>query len=185
MSKVEEHLGRIEGRKFCSTCPSYSKSRMLLNDTPAIITWFFGSLIMINFGMIVTALYLLSCALYVLGFAGLLCTYCPLYNTSSCTTGFGYISARLFAKKDESQFTRKFKVFIPLLSLLWFIPFGCGIYLLLDSFSWPLMGLLVVFSIFGFVLVPFIPMLSYCKKCPLRTQCPWQSMARSEKKAGA
>lgn len=174
MSGVDEHLGRIEGRKFCTNCPSYSKKRMFLNDTPAIITWFFGSIIMINFGILITVFYIITCGLYVLGFSGLLCPYCPLYNTATCTTGFGYIAGRFFKKKDETKFAKKFKFFIPLLSLLWFIPFGAGIYLLLQEFSWFLMGILIIFSIFGFVLVPFIPMFTYCKSCPLRTDCPWQ-----------
>lgn len=177
MTKVDEHLGRIEGRKYCSNCPTYSVKRALLNDTPAMITWFFGSIIMYNFGLTIMILYILSCGLYVLGFAKLLCVYCPLYGTTSCTTRFGDIAAKLFKKRDDTLFPKKFKTFMPLLSLLWFIPFIAGIYLLTQSFSWFLFWMVIIFSIFGFILVPFIPMLTYCKKCPLRKECPWQALA--------
>jgi hypothetical protein len=157
---------------------------MLLNDTPAIITWFFGAIIMYYFGLIILILYFLSVVLYIFGFAGLLCTYCPLYGTSACTTGFGDIAKTLFVKKDETLFSEKYKIFIPLLSLLWFIPFVAGIYLLWLSFSWFLLGILIIFSVFGFVLVPMIPTLTYCRKCPLRYDCPWMSVANEEVKEG-
>jgi len=122
-------------------------------------------------------LYIASCFLYVLGFARLLCTYCPLYGTESCTTRFGDIAAKLFKKRDESKFTQKFKTFIPLLSLLWIVPFIAGIYLLITGFSWFILGIVVIFSIFGFVLVPLIPTLTYCRKCPIRKDCPWMIFA--------
>jgi hypothetical protein len=92
---------------------------------------------------------------------------------ASCTTGFGDIAARLFEKRDETLFSKKFKTFIPLLSLLWFIPFVAGVYLLKLDFSYYLLGIVVGFSIFGFVLVPLIPMLTYCRNCPIKNDCPW------------
>lgn len=180
MAQVDEHLSHIQRRKYCQKCPTYSHPRMILNDTPAIITWFFGSIIMFQFGLIIFILYILSIVLYIIGFAGLLCTYCPLYGTAACTTGFGDIAAKYFEKKDETKFTEKYKIFIPLLSLLWFIPFIAGLYILWLNFTWFMFGILMLFSIFGFVLVPVIPTLTYCRKCPLRDDCPW--MRISDKK---
>ncbi len=170
---MDEHLSHIQRRKYCSQCPTYTTGQALRNDTPAIITWILGSMIMYNFGLIVMLLYVLSCVLYVFAFARLLCTYCPLYGSASCTTKFGDIAARFFEKRDEAKFSQKFKTFIPLLSLLWFIPFVAGVYLLTLDFTWFLLGLVVSFAIFGFVLVPLIPMFTYCRKCPIKTDCPW------------
>lgn len=182
MSNINEEVTLIQRRKYCKQCPSYSHSRMFLNDTPAIITWFFGAIIMYQFGLIILILYFLSVVLYVFGFSRLLCPYCPLYGTSSCTTGFGDIAATLFKKRDEKRFAEKYKIFIPLLSLLWFIPFVAGIYLIWASFSWFILGILIIFSIFGFVLVPLIPTLTYCKKCPLRYDCPWMKSSIDKSK---
>jgi hypothetical protein len=150
---------------------------MILNDTPDMITWTIGSIIMYQFGLIIFILYFLSIVLYIVGFSRLLCTYCPLYGTAACTTGFGDIAAKYFKKRDETKFSEKYKIFIPLLSLLWFIPFIAGVYLLWLNITWIILVILVVFTIFGFVLVPLIPTLTYCKKCLLRYDCPWMRLS--------
>jgi hypothetical protein len=53
--------------------------------------------------------------------------------------------------------------------------------LLWFNFTWLILGILIVFSIFGFVLVPLIPTLTYCRKCPLRNDCPWMRMSDKSK----
>jgi len=173
MTTIDEHLNHIKRRKYCSKCPKYTVTKALLNDTPAIITWLLGSIIMFNFGLIIMLVYILSCVLYIFGFSRLLCTYCPLYGTISCPTKFGDIAAKLFVKIDEEKFSQRFKTFIPFLSLLWFVPFVAGVFLLISDFSWFHLGIIVIFFVFGFVLVPVIPMLTACKKCPVRRDCPW------------
>lgn len=175
----DNHLSSVKPKNDCRRSPEYTTAKALLNDAPAIITWLLGSIILLHFGPAVVLPYVACCVLSVFGFSRILCTYCPLSGTRACPTKFGDIAAKLFKKRDEKEFSHRFKMFIPFLSLLWFVPFAGGVFLLVSEFSWLLLGMVVTFSVFGFVLVPIIPMLTACRKCPLRTECPWMRLAES------
>jgi hypothetical protein len=173
MSKIDEQLSYIQRRKYCVKCPKYTVFSAIIYESPLFMAWLFGSIIMFRLNLFAMVDYILLCIVYIVIFLGLICTYCPLYGTTSCASKFGNIAERLFAKRDERKFSRQFKIFSPVLSLLWILPLVAGIYQLIIGFSWFLLVILILFTISGFVLVPLLPRLTVCRNCPVRNDCPW------------
>jgi hypothetical protein len=84
-------------------------------------------------------------------------------------------------RKPGNRFNEKFKRHIPVIVPLWLIPVLAGVPLIIRTFSWPLLVLLVVFSIDAFVILPLFSRQHGCKECPQKDSCPW--MGRKSKPA--
>lgn len=101
------------------------------------------------------------------------CPYCKYWNTKSCPCGYGRIAAKFRKKKPIERFSEKFKKHIPVIVPLWFIPVLVGVPLVIRSFSWTLLVLLVVFALEAFVILPLVSTKHGCKGCPQKDLCPW------------
>jgi len=102
-----------------------------------------------------------------------LCPYCPRWNGRTCPCGYGRIAAKLREKKDSGHFKEKFKKHIPVIVPLWFIPILFGAAVVVRSFFWPLLVLLVVFALDAFIILPWFSKKHGCANCPQRDSCPW------------
>ncbi|MBW7992561.1 MAG: hypothetical protein FVQ84_21450 [Planctomycetes bacterium] len=118
-------------------------------------------------------------AFLIYGLAGTLwimvfvCPYCGYWDTKACPCGYGRIAAKFRKKKPIECFSEKFKKHIPVIVPLWLIPVLVGVPFVIRSFSWTLLGLLVVFAIEAFVILPVASTKHGCKECPQRDTCPW------------
>ena len=101
------------------------------------------------------------------------CPYCRYWNTHSCPCGYGRIAAKFREKEQVDCFNEKFKKHIPVIVPLWFIPVIAGILLVISSFSWLLLALIVIFALDAFVVLPLFSTKHGCKECPQREECPW------------
>jgi hypothetical protein len=123
---------------------------------------------------------------FVYGIAGALwiilfvCPYCTYYGSESCPCGYGTLSSRLVKRGNESCFAEKFRRHIPVIVPLWLIPVVCAVLVLLSSFSWWLVGLVLAFVLESWVILPLVSRKHGCVDCPQKTQCPW--MARGSSK---
>ena len=170
------------------TMRQYSPAQELINNIPYIIMTILGAVIFIAaFDNLVLA-WLTAGAYFVYGIAGafwimvFVCPYCKYWNTRSCPCGYGRIAAKFRIKSTVDCFNEKFKKHIPVIVPLWFIPILAGGPVLISRFSWSLLGLLIIFSLDAFVVLPLVSIQHGCKECPQKTTCPW--MKRKVKSDG-
>lgn len=133
-----------------------------------------GVLILTGLGTVVTAGYLLYCALFELWVMKKSCTNCCYYG-KVCGLGRGKISAYLFPQGTPGLFGRTnmtWKTLIPDM-LIMLLPLFGGVILLVRSFSWTVaagMVLLVALSLGGNAFVRGQIACKYCRQreigCP-------------------
>jgi len=151
----------------------FTKKETLLNNIPGMLTYTLGSLIMSHLWAVFGVLYILFSVAGVVLFWRFVCPFCPSYDRGCCPCGYGRISSTLFKKGEPSRFAKSFRTYIPVFSLLWFVPLAGGLLLLLSQ---PNLYFLVLFTSFfaiGFVLVPFFSRVHGCRDCSMRDECPW------------
>lgn len=157
----------------------YTPVQELINNIPYIIMTTLGSIIfVVGFGLTAMSL-TLSVAYFVYGAAGALwimifvCPFCRFFDTRACPCGYGHIAVYFKKRESVECFSDKFKKHIPVIVPLWFIPLIAGIVALIKGFSWPLLFLLVVFSVVAFVILPMASTRHGCRECPQKETCPW------------
>ena len=106
------------------------------------------------------------------------CPWCHFHDTNLCPCGYGRIAARLRSKKNGDDFARRFRRHIPVIVPLWFLPPIAGAIALCFSFSWLLLGLLVVFALNSYVILPLVSKHYGCARCPQKETCPWMGGCR-------
>ncbi len=169
----------LRDRQDSSLMREYSPAQELINNVPYLAMIVLGTVIFVAalggsaWGPTAAAVYLaygLMGALWIMIFV---CPYCGYWNTRSCPCGYGHIAARFRKKKPIECFSEKFKKHIPVIVPLWFIPVLVGVPLVISSFSWTLLVLLVVFTLEAFVILPLVSTKHGCKECPQNFSCPW------------
>jgi hypothetical protein len=157
----------------------YTSKQEVINNIPYAAMTLLGTVIFITafnqsiWGTIAGFAYLLygiAGAIWIMIFV---CPYCMYWDTKSCPCGYGRIASRFRPKSEVECFSDKFKKHIPVIVPLWFIPLLAALPVLLKNFSWPLLVLLIVFSIDAFVILPLISTKHGCKECPQKDTCPW------------
>ena len=107
------------------------------------------------------------------------CPYCRYWDTRACPCGYGRIAAKLRERKAADRFNEKFKKHIPVIVPLWLIPVLTGLPLVVYSFSWLLLVLLVAFVLDAFIVLPLLSVKHGCKGCPQEDTCPWMKRETS------
>jgi len=110
-----------------------------------------------------------------------ICPACAGYGSRACPSGHGLIAAKLRSRRPGADFARQFRRHIPVIVPLWFIPLGVGAVRLWGTFSWGLLGLVLVFAVVGLLLVPLLSSHRGCSRCPQRGNCPWMRGRTGEK----
>ena len=167
----------------------YSGGQTMVNNLPYTAMIVLGTIALIvaldksTWGWITGTLYFIYGIVGVFWIIIFLCPYCVYCGTRSCPCGYGTIAGKLREKRPGNRFGEKFKKHVPVIVPLWVIPILAGVPLVIRSFSWPLLVLLVVFGVDAFVILPLFSTKHGCKKCPQRDSCPW--MGRKGKPASA
>jgi MFS family permease len=102
-----------------------------------------------------------------------MCPFCTYYATRGCPCGYGILSARLVRKGKQDCFSEKFRRHIPVIVPLWVIPVVCVVFALLQFFSWQVLGLVLLFAVNSFVILPLVSKRHSCAECPQKDDCPW------------
>jgi hypothetical protein len=157
---------------------SYSGSELLFSNFLNFATYTLGSIIMFFLGLLFLIIYVIFCVLAIIMFLKFICSYCPSFGKSRCPSGYGRLAAQLFSRGDPKKFSKMFKLYIPFLSIIWFLPLIGSLYLLYDKFDLTLTIILILFIIIGFVALPYYSRVHSCKKCPNRKECPWREKPR-------
>lgn len=168
-----------KNNKDCQPAREYSGVQELVNNLPYIAMTVLGAAIFaVGFANAVWG-WIAACAYVIYSLAGafwimiFVCPYCERGNTRTCPCGYGHIAARLRRQKDSDRFKEKFKKHIPVIVPLWFVPVLFGAAVVVRSFSWSLLVLLVVFAVDAFIILPLFSKKHGCAECPQRDSCPW------------
>jgi signal transduction histidine kinase len=113
--------------------------------------------------------YLGYCALSIFLFIALICPYCGNYHTRSCPNAYHLLS--IFRPKEGRKFADQFNRYVYVTFPAWFAPPAVGLYLLIVNFSWVVLALVVLFGLFGFVVVPRLSR-DVCASCKNARNCP-------------
>ncbi len=160
----------------------YTFAEELVNNIPYILMVCLGAVVLaVGFagsawGPILARAYLVYGAAGALWIMIFVCPWCQYWNSKSCPCGYGRIAARFRAKKLVDRFDEKFKRHIPVIVPLWFLPVLAGLPVVIRSFSWMLLVLLVVFAVDAFVVLPWLSVKHGCKGCPQKECCPWMQI---------
>ena len=163
----------------------YSCLEELINNLPYIGMIVLGAAILLIGLELSTWAWITAGAYFAYGLAGafwismFLCPYCALHGTRSCPCGYGRISAKLRQIRSPDGFREKFKKHIPVIVPLWIIPLLGGGVIAAHRFSWWNAGLLVVFVLNAFVLLPRVSTRHGCVHCAQRGDCPWMGRRKS------
>jgi hypothetical protein len=114
--------------------------------------------------------YLAYCILSNVLYMAWVCPYCAHYSLGTCKAGFHILSAGRFKAKEGMTFAKAFKNNIYMMFPGWFLPPIAAIYLLMTSFSWAVLTLLIVFCVVAFWLLPMLAR-SHCEDCET-LDCP-------------
>lgn len=151
----------------------YTAWEVILTNIPSILTFTLGFIIMLHLGILFGILYLAFSVVAILLFMKHVCTYCLLYNSGHCRSGYGRVAPKLFKRNDPTQFYRMFKRFIPFFSLMWIFPLLGSVVLLLRRLTPYHLTLALSFVVIGFLILPLFHRYYECKNCPNRKNCPW------------
>jgi len=164
---------------FKNSQRQYSHIQELVNNLPYIVMMFLGaaifiisfeSLVWAYLGAITYLVYAVGGTLWIMVF---ICPCCAYWNTRFCPCGYGTIAAKFRKKEAGNRFNEKFRKHIWVIVPLWFIPVLSGVPVVIRSFSWPMLLLLIAFILNAFVILPLLSVKHGCKGCPQRNSCPW------------
>jgi hypothetical protein len=103
------------------------------------------------------------------------CPYCLYFDTRGCPCGYGAVAAKFARKGARECFSQKFKRHIPVIVPFWVVPLAAGVLVLVHSFDGWLLGLVGVFVVNSYLLLPLLAKRHSCGDCPQRVGCPWMS----------
>ena len=179
VSVKEETLDNSANREESQPMREYSPAQELINNIPYLAMTVLGTIIFVAglgssvWGLIAAGTYLIYGLIGALWIMIFVCPYCGYFNTRTCPCGYGRIAVKFLQKKPIECFSDKFKKHIPVIVPLWFIPVLVGVPLIIRSFSWMFLVLLIVFALDAFVVLPLVSTKHGCKECPQKDLCPW------------
>lgn len=157
----------------------YSKLCTIIDNIPYIGMLVIGAVTIASsfsfstYGVIGAVSYILYGILGSLWIMVFVCPHCHGYGNDGCPSGYGKVSAKMVEKKDQKYFAQKFRKHITVIVPLWIIPAVCGVIELIQSFSWLMLFLVLIFIVDAWVILPMLSKKQGCAKCPQKKQCPW------------
>jgi len=177
-------MADLTGSDITNKVRGYTFTQELINNIPYIAMMLFGAAVFSvgfvgsNWGLILAAVYLAYGAAGAFWIMIFVCPYCRYWKSRLCPCGYGRIAARFRRKSPVECFDEKFKRHIPVIVLLWFMPIMAGLPIVIRSFSWMLLVLLVMFALDAFVVLPLVSIKHGCIECPQSGSCPWMNFRK-------
>jgi len=158
----------------------YTNSQMIIHNFPLLLMYVLGSILVAYLNLFFAIIFIVYIIISNILFMVHICVFCPHYGTRTSQCGYG-LATKYFAKrKSLKEFNKNFKKYIAVLFPDWFVPTIIGFYLLIITFDWIVVIILIIFMVIGFGVIPFGSR-SKCKSCKHRKQCPWMDISGNKK----
>lgn len=154
---------------------------VLLDNIPTLILFVLGAILVYQVSTIGSVIFTFYGLFSVVFFWVKICQYCHHYDTLACPCGYGVISAKLFKRRNDKSFIKVFRKNLGIVFPNWFVPFAIALYLLVTRYTDEILILTIAFSLIGFVLIPLISRLVWCKNCEIKEDCPWMKVNIQDK----
>lgn len=148
-----------------------------IDNIPTIALFILGAAIIWFASWLLMVAYAVYCAISIVLFWRIICSYCHHFNTSACPCGYGSVAPRFFKSRlaKGTEFRSIFRRNITIMFPVWIVPLLVGIYLTIYQFTNIIFLTLILFCIDGFVIIPSISRLVGCRDCEIKDDCPWIS----------
>lgn len=147
------------------TYDEFPVSLVLLCVSVNILIYIIGAFIVASLNVYALSLYILYCLWMEARLLSNSCRYCDYYG-KLCAFGKGKICSWFFKKRSEDRLKEKISFYdlIPdfLVSL---IPLVAGVYIIVRSFSWFILGLIIALLILAFPFTGYVRGSIACKFC--------------------
>lgn len=143
---------------------------ILRENAIQIVMYLMGAILLSLVWWPLALLYLAYCLLSNVMYMAWVCPYCGHYSLGTCTDGFHILSGRRFRPRPDTTFARQFRRNVYVMAPGWFLPPLGGLYLLVTGFTWTLLGLVVIFCVVAFWLLPEASR-KHCEGCET-VDCP-------------
>jgi hypothetical protein len=156
----------------------YPAGIVIISLSQTLLVYFLGAAILWRTGAVWAALYLAFCAWAEFRVMHGHCVHCSYYG-QACAFGRGKLSSWLFRKGDPSKFDQLNITWASMLPdlMIPLVPLGVGIWGSVRSFSWPLLGSLVLLVLVAFPLTGYVRSQLACAHCRQRELgCPAQRL---------
>lgn len=155
----------------------------VLSTFVSLLIYAIGVCVLIRFGVIVAAIYIIYCFWVELRVLTKSCVSCYYYG-KLCGLGKGLLCSHLFRKGDPQKFVEKEVTWKQILPdfLVFIFPLLGGIVLLIKDFSWIILLLLVILFVLSFFGSAVIRGSFACKYCKQREiGCPAERLFNKQK----
>jgi hypothetical protein len=174
----DEETGTSQEGISCGSMRTYTHGGELINNVPYVGMVALGAVIFLlalgdTWGRFTAAAYSAYGLVGTFWIIVFICPYCRYYGTRSCPCGYGQIAARIRPRLADDRFAEKFRRHIPVIVPLWFLPLVVAVPMVMRSFSWAVLVLLVAFVVESFIVLPIVSTQHGCKDCPQKADCPW------------
>ena len=180
----QESVGAFTHSTSPEAMPEYGRKEVVIANIPYVVMTILGAAIFVVGWNGPVWNWILGGAYFMYGILGALliilfvCPFCLYHGTKSCPCGYGEIAAKLRKKQGIECFSKKFKIYIPMIVPLWFLPLIAGGTIAVQQFSWWYAAMVAVFAVNSFVILPLVSTKHGCKDCPQRDTCPWMKHKR-------
>jgi hypothetical protein len=162
---------------------NYPAIIVVTSNLVSLLIYGIGAYILYRFSLIWAIIYIVFIILLEIRLLGWHCVDCYYYG-KTCAFGKGYLSSRIFPRGRPGQFNqRKMKLTDILPDFLVFIVPGlAGVLLLVQEFSWIILGLIILLVFLGFFGNALVRGQLACRHCKQRgIGCPAEQMFNKKK----
>ncbi len=146
---------------------------LIVDNFPTLSLYALGTVILWHYAAWAGIVFLFYIASTFAWFWAKICTACPHFGTYGCPCGYGYISSKIFRKKQGTDFRNVFNRNLFYLFPAWFVPPAISIFLLVSQMNISLLVISIIFCIDGFLVIPLLSKRIVCQNCSMKDSCPW------------
>jgi len=165
-------------------CEKYPLRIVFISNLVSLLIFGIGTYILYRFSLIWAIVYVLFILLLEFRLLSRHCTDCYYYG-KICAFGKGYLSSLIFSRGRPERFNQKKISLLDIVPdfLVFIVPVLVGVVLLLQEFSWIILGLIIILVLLGFFGNALVRGQLACRYCKQKeTGCPAEQMFNKTKK---
>lgn len=163
---------------------NYPARIVVLSNLVSLLIYVIGAYILYRFSLIWAVIYVIFILLLEFRLLSRHCTDCYYYG-KTCAFGKGYLSSMVFRRGRPERFNQKKISLLDIVPdfLVFIVPVLAGAVLLVQEFSWIILGLVIILVLLGFFGNALVRGQLACRHCHQKELgCPAEQMFNKTKK---